>query len=74
MRATDGFGRLAAFGISLLLGMQAFANMAVVMGIVPNKGLVLPFLSYGGSSLLCTLFSMGVLLNISSHVEKKGLR
>jgi cell division protein FtsW len=74
MRATDGFGRLAAFGISLLLGMQAFANMAVVMGIVPNKGLVLPFLSYGGSSLLCTLFSMGVLLNISSHVEKKGLQ
>jgi cell division protein FtsW len=48
--------------------------MAVVMGVVPNKGLVLPFLSYGGSSLLCTLFSMGVLLNISSHVEKKGLR
>lgn len=70
MRAADGFGRLTAFGISLLLGMQAFANMAVVMGIVPNKGLVLPFLSYGGSSLLCTLFSMGVLLNISSHVEK----
>lgn len=74
MRAKDGFGRLSAFGISLLLGMQAFANMAVVMGIVPNKGLVLPFLSYGGSSLLCTLFSMGVLLNISSHVEKKGIR
>ncbi|MFW6387229.1 MAG: putative lipid II flippase FtsW [Thermodesulfobacteriota bacterium] len=74
MRASDGFGRLAAFGISLLLGMQAFANMAVVMGIVPNKGLVLPFLSYGGSSLLCTLFSMGVLLNISSHVEKRGVR
>lgn len=74
MRAKDGFGRLSAFGISLLLGMQAFANMAVVMGIVPNKGLVLPFLSYGGSSLLCTLFSMGVLMNISSYVERKGVR
>jgi cell division protein FtsW len=74
MRATDGFGRLTAFGISLLLGMQAFANMAVVMGVVPNKGLVLPFLSYGGSSLLCTLFSIGVLLNISSHVDEKGAK
>ena len=74
MQAADGFGRLTAFGISLLLGMQAFANMAVVMGVVPNKGLVLPFLSYGGSSLLCTLFSMGVLLNISSHSERKGNR
>ncbi|MDY0184482.1 MAG: putative lipid II flippase FtsW [Desulfuromonadaceae bacterium] len=69
MQAADGFGRLSAFGISLLLGMQAFANMAVVMGVVPNKGLALPFLSYGGSSLLCTMFSMGVLLNISSHVS-----
>lgn len=74
MRAADGFGRLCAFGISLLLGMQAFANMAVVMGVVPNKGLALPFLSYGGSSLLCTMFSMGVLLNISSHVGKEALK
>ncbi len=71
MYAADGFGRLSAFGISLLLGMQAFANMAVVMGMVPNKGLALPFLSYGGSSLLCTMFSMGVLLNISSHVGRE---
>lgn len=74
MHAADGFGRLSAFGISLLLGMQAFANMAVVMGIVPNKGLALPFLSYGGSSLLCTMFSMGVLLNISSQVDREAVR
>ncbi|MDY0213184.1 MAG: putative lipid II flippase FtsW [Desulfuromonadaceae bacterium] len=74
MHAADGFGRLSAFGISLLLGMQAFANMAVVMGIVPNKGLALPFLSYGGSSLLCTMFSMGVLLNISSRVSRETAR
>ncbi len=69
-QSDDGFGRLAAFGISLLFGLQAFANMAVVMGMVPNKGLALPLLSYGGTSLLCTLFSIGVLLNISASVEK----
>lgn len=69
-QSEDGFGRLTAFGISLLFGLQAFANMAVVMGMVPNKGLALPLLSYGGTSLLCTLFSIGVLLNISSSVEK----
>ena len=71
-RAQDGFGRLCAFGISLLLGLQAFANMAVVMGLVPNKGLVLPLISYGGSSLLCTLFSLGVLLNISAQPAAGG--
>lgn len=69
-QSDDGFGRLTAFGISLLFGLQAFANMAVVMGMVPNKGLALPLLSYGGTSLLCTLFSIGVLLNISASVEK----
>lgn len=69
-QSNDGFGRLTAFGISLLFGLQAFANMAVVVGLVPNKGLALPLLSYGGTSLLCTLFSIGVLLNISATTEK----
>ncbi len=69
-QSDDGFGRLTAFGISLLFGLQAFANMAVVTGMVPNKGLALPLLSYGGTSLLCTLFSIGVLLTISASVEK----
>ncbi|MBN2645489.1 MAG: putative lipid II flippase FtsW [Desulfuromonadaceae bacterium] len=72
MHTQDGFGRLTAFGISLLLGLQAFANMAVVMGLVPNKGLALPLISYGGSSLLCTLFGLGVLLNISSTTRSGG--
>ncbi|MCD6525751.1 MAG: FtsW/RodA/SpoVE family cell cycle protein, partial [Desulfuromonas sp.] len=66
-RAEDGFGRLTALGISILFGMQAFANMGVAMSMLPNKGLALPLISYGGTSLLCTLFSVGVLLNISSH-------
>jgi len=48
--------------------MQAFANMAVVMGMVPTKGLALPFLSYGGTSLVTTLGAIGILLNVSRHV------
>jgi cell division protein FtsW len=66
----DHFGRYLAFGISLLLGMEAFVNIAVVMGMLPTKGLALPFLSYGGTSLLTTLFAVGVLLNISSQVPE----
>jgi cell division protein FtsW len=71
-RAPDGFGRLTAFGISILFGLQAFANMGVAMSMLPNKGLALPLISYGGTSLLCTLFSIGVLLNISGHTVSNG--
>ena len=56
-----------AFGITLLIGLQAFINMAVVMGMVPTKGLALPFLSYGGTSLVTTLAAVGLLLNVSRH-------
>jgi cell division protein FtsW len=47
--------------------MEAFVNIAVVMGMLPTKGMALPFLSYGGTSLLTTLLAVGILLNISSH-------
>ncbi|MDY0189791.1 MAG: putative lipid II flippase FtsW [Desulfuromonas sp.] len=70
IHSEDGFGRLSAFGISMLFGLQAFANMAVVTGMVPNKGLALPLVSYGGTSLVCNLFALGVLLNISSHRQQ----
>jgi len=66
--APDLFGRNLAFGITLLLGLEAFVNIAVVLGMLPTKGLALPFLSYGGTSLLTTLFAIGILLNISSQV------
>ncbi|MEJ2200073.1 MAG: FtsW/RodA/SpoVE family cell cycle protein, partial [Desulfuromonadaceae bacterium] len=66
--APDDFGRFLAFGLTLLLGLEAFVNIAVVLGMLPTKGLALPFLSYGGTSLLTTLFAIGILLNISSHV------
>jgi cell division protein FtsW len=65
LNAPDDFGRHLAFGLSFLLGIGAFINIAVVMGLLPTKGLTLPFISYGGSSLLCTLLAVGILLNIS---------
>lgn len=67
LHAPDEFGCYLAFGLSLLLGLEAFVNMAVVMGMVPTKGMALPFMSYGGSSLLMSLAAAGILLNVSSH-------
>ena len=67
LHAPDEFGCYLAFGMSLLLGLEAFVNMAVVMGMVPTKGMALPFLSYGGSSLLMSLAAIGIILNVSSH-------
>ena len=61
----DRFGALAATGITLALGLQAFVNMGVVLGLLPTKGLTLPFISYGGSALVVDLFAIGILLNIS---------
>ncbi len=66
LQCQDSFGRLLAFGLSLLIGLEAFVNMAVCMGLLPTKGLALPFLSYGGTSLLVCLLATGVLLNISA--------
>jgi len=67
LNAPDDFGRYLAFGLSVLIGLEAFTNIAVVLGMLPTKGLALPFLSYGGTSLLCSLMAVGVLLNISSQ-------
>ena len=64
--AKDTFGRFLALGIAVLLGIESSFNMAVVTGMMPTKGLALPFVSYGGSSLVVTLFAVGILLNISS--------
>jgi cell division protein FtsW len=67
--AEDSFGRFLALGIAVLIGAQAFVNIAVVTGLLPTKGLALPFISYGGSSLILSLFSIGILLNISSRMR-----
>lgn len=66
-RATDDFGRYLAFGLTSLIGIQATANLCVVTGLLPNKGLTLPFVSFGGSSMILSLCSIGILLNISKN-------
>ena len=65
----DLFGKYLAFGIIFQLSFQAALNLMVVVGLIPVTGVTLPFLSYGGSSLLITLCSMGVVLNISRHTK-----
>jgi cell division protein FtsW len=68
-RATEQFGRLLAFGITLMITLQAAINIAVVTGCMPTKGLALPFISYGGSSILFTYIMVGVLINIGRQAE-----
>lgn len=69
IRSRDDFGTYCAFGITVLIGVQAMANMGVAMGLLPTKGLNLPFVSYGGSALVISLFSVGILLSISKRSE-----
>ncbi len=64
-QAEDDYGSYIAFGISTMIGLQALVNMAVAMAILPTKGLTLPFVSYGGSSLLVNAAAGGILLSIS---------
>ena len=66
-KAEDRFGSLTAIGITTMIAAQAFVNMSVVLGLLPTKGIPLPLLSSGGSSLLVSLLGVGVLLNISQH-------
>ena len=68
-KTTDEFGRLAALGITVMVLSQALINLGVVLGMMPTKGIPLPFISYGGSSLLVMLLATGVLLNISQHAD-----
>jgi cell division protein FtsW len=70
MKAPDDFGRLAALGITTMVVGQALVNLSVVLGLMPTKGIPLPFISYGGSSLMGMLLATGVLLNISQHADE----
>ena len=70
-RATHPFGQLTAFALTLFIVLQAAFNLMVVTSMVPNKGIPLPFLSFGGSSLCFTLASVGILMNISNRSEFK---
>ncbi|WP_085524110.1 putative lipid II flippase FtsW [Tuberibacillus sp. Marseille-P3662] len=77
IKAQDVFGSLLAIGIASFIGIQAGINLCVIVGLMPVTGVPLPFISYGGSSLVMTMISVGVLINISSFVkmrEKKRLQ
>jgi cell division protein FtsW len=70
LQAEDDYGSFMAFGISTMFGVQALVNLAVAMAVLPTKGLTLPFVSYGGSSLLVNAVATGILLNVSRRRPK----
>ena len=67
--APDRFGTFLAIGITVMIAFQAFFNISVVLGLLPTKGIPLPFVSAGGSSLLVSLLGMAILLNIAQHAS-----
>ena len=69
VRAPDRFGAFLAIGLTVMVVFQAFFNISVVLGLLPPKGIPLPFVSAGGSSLLINLIGMGILLNVSQHAS-----
>jgi len=71
-RTRDWFGSLLAAGLTVMVGLQALLNIAVVTGIVPCTGVPLPFISYGGSSLVFTTLAMGVVLNVSQYPDRSA--
>jgi cell division protein FtsW len=72
LMAPDRFGVLLGIGLAMMVGMQAFIHMSVVSGIAPTKGIPLPLVSAGGTSLIMTLAAMGILLNISQQASPLG--
>jgi len=71
LAAEDEYQSYIAFGISVLFGAQTLVNLAVSMAMLPTKGLTLPFISYGGSSLLVSCAAMGILLSISRRTGER---
>ena len=69
LNARDTFGFLLASGVTLLIGLQAAINIGVVTSALPNKGLPLPFISYGGSNLLAMLTCVGILFSVARHAQ-----
>ncbi len=74
IRSKDLFGHLAALGIVLMIGLEAIINIGVATGSMPTKGLPLPFISYGGSSLIFDMMGVALLLNIAKHSEKAQVK
>jgi cell division protein FtsW len=67
LKAPDLFGTLLAVGLTMVIALESFINIAGVMGLIPLKGLVLPFLSYGGTAFIMSMTAVGILLNISTQ-------
>jgi len=67
VRMRDDFGRYLALGATVVVVVQGLINISVVLGMMPTKGIPLPMISYGGSSLLSTLALLGILMNVSEH-------
>jgi cell division protein FtsW len=67
LRINDDFGRYLALGLTVVVVVQGYMHMSVVLGMMPTKGIPLPMISYGGSSLVSTLASLGMLMNVSEH-------
>ena len=70
VKCRDDFGRNLSFGITSLITLQALLNICVVTGLLPTKGIPLPFISYGGSSLIISMFMAGILLNIAGTLTE----
>ena len=70
-KAPDTFGALMAVGLTSAMGLQICINMGVTLGLLPTKGLTLPFLSYGGTSLLLNMTSIGILMNIGASITDR---
>jgi cell division protein FtsW len=69
INADEPFGSFMAIGLTIAIGLQVCINMGVALGLLPTKGLTLPFLSYGGTSLLINMASIGVLMNIGASAN-----
>jgi cell division protein FtsW len=72
LNAPDSFGGFLALGLTMMVAVQAFVNISVVLGLMPTKGIPLPLVSAGGSSLLINLLGMGILLNVSQHAAAEA--
>jgi cell division protein FtsW len=72
LNAVDEYGTYLAVGLSMFIGIQAVTNLAVVLGLLPTKGLTLPFLSFGGSSLLVNCAAVGILLDVSRPRQRSA--
>ena len=72
-RASTAFGSYLAATLAVMIGLEAFFNLAVILGLVPPKGLVLPFISYGSSATLANLWAVGMLLSIAAEAKDQPL-